>query len=208
MNSDGSGRENLTQGRVKFPGEPKFSPDARQILFYAQDDESAPSRRGGPDFEIWIMNRDGSGLRKITDNDGDDENPVWGLNGVDVVFSVDDETWEAVNALTSKSLFEFPGVAEGQVPGRYVSPVLAATQHVLLPTEAAIEAQVVSDEGYVDPQWLAETLETASQVKGYQVSTPSNDPISGIRYEIFTAFTQTPIYQSDVGGWIPPVISW
>ena len=27
-------------------------------------------------------------------------------------------------------------------------------------------------------------------------------------YEIHTAFTQTPIYQSDVGGWFPPIISW
>ena len=208
MNSNGSGKQNLTKGKVKFPGEPKFSPDARHILFYAHDDETGGDRRSGPDFEIWIMNRDGSDLRKITNNDRDDENPVWGLNGVDVVFSADDQVWEAVNALTSKPVFEFPGLAEGEVSGRYISPVLAATAHVLLPAPAAIEAQVVDERGYVDPKWLAEKLETSPKLKGYQVTTPSNDPISGIRYEIFTAFTQTPIYQSNVGGWVPPVISW
>ena len=43
------------------------------------------------------MNRDGTGLKKITGNDVDDEKPVWGLNGIDVVYSVNQETWEAAN---------------------------------------------------------------------------------------------------------------
>ena len=159
------------------------------------------------------MNRDGSGLRKITGNEVDDENPVWGLNGIDVVYSVNEETWAAANVFTGERLFEFPGITRG----RYVSPVLAATPHVLIPTQAAIEAQQVSDEGYVDQRWLAEQVEANQETAGYQVITPlkktsSTDAptnvISEYRYEIFTAFTQTPIYQSDVGGWLPPVISW
>ena len=213
MNSDGSGPENLTRGRVKFPNEPKFSPDSRRILFYGQDDPSAEPRRGGPDNELWIMNRDGSGLRKITGNEVDDENPVWGLNGIDVVYSVNEETWAAANVFTGERLFECSGITRG----RYVSPVLAATPHVLIPTQAAIEAQQVSDEGYVDQRWLAEQVEANQETAGYQVITPSKktsstdaptNVISEYRYEIFTAFTQTPIYQSDVGGWLPPVISW
>ena len=204
MNSDGSGQENLTNGRVKFPNEPKFSPDSRRILFYAQDRSSSQPRRGGPDNELWVMNRDGTGLRKVTDNEVDDENPVWGLNGVDVVYSVDEESWEASNVFTGEKLFEFPGITRG----RYVSPVLASTPHVLIPTQAAIEAQQVSEQGYVDERWLAEKVEANEETAGYRVATPSNDPLTEFRYEIFTAFTQTPIYQSDVGGWIPPVISW
>ncbi|PKB63924.1 MAG: hypothetical protein BZY80_04545 [SAR202 cluster bacterium Io17-Chloro-G2] len=209
MNSDGSGQENLTNGRVKFPNGPKFSPDGRRIVFYAQDDSSDGTSRGGPDNELWIMNRDGAGLRKITDNDADDETPVWGLNGIDVVYSVDQESWAASNVFTGQKLFGFPGITRG----RYVSPVLAATPHVLIPTQAAIEAARVSEEGYVDKDWLAGKVESNQETEGYQVITPSNKPPSGnvlsdYRYEIFTAFTQTPIYQSDVGGWVPPVISW
>jgi len=214
MNSDGGGQENLTQGRVKFPNEPKFSPDSRRILFYAQDDSSGEARRGGPDSELWIMNRDGSDLRKVTNNDVDDENPVWGLNGIDVLYSVDGVTWEASNVFTGEMLFEFPGIARG----RYVSPVLAATPHVLIPTQAAIEAEKVSEDGYVDQKWLAERVESNQETAGYQVITPANKPLSSkpvssdlrseYRYEIFTAFTQTPIYNSNVGGWVPPVISW
>lgn len=207
MNSDGGEQENLTKGRVKFPNEPKFSPDSRRILFYAQDDSSRSSsqpRRGGPDSELWVINRDGTALTKVTDNEADDENPVWGLNGVDVVYSVDEETWAAANVFTGRRLFEFPGITRG----RYVSPVLAATPHVLIPTQAAIEAHQVSEEGYVDEKWLAKKVAANQETSGYQVATPSSNPLSEFRYEIFTAFTQTPIYQSDVGGWISPVISW
>jgi len=216
MNSDGSGQRNITQGRVQFPNEPKFSPDGRRILFYASDVPPEVPIRGGPDKELWIMDRDGSNLRKITDNDVDDERAVWGLNGVDIIYSVDDKNWEAANVFTAEKLFEFPGITRG----RYLSPVLAATEHVLIPSQAAIEAGQVDANGYVNDDWLTAQLEikmetgtttkpaTSKSAKGYAVTTPSKDPLSGIRYEIFTAFTQTPIYQSDVGGWIPPIISW
>ena len=117
---------------------------------------------------------------------------------------MDEETWAAANVFTGEQLFEFPGITRG----RYVSPVLAATPHVLIPSQAAIEAQQVSEEGYVDKEWLAEKVESNQETAGYRVATPSSNPLSELRYEIFTAFTQTPIYQSDVGGWIPPVISW
>lgn len=149
-------------------------------------------------------------------NETDDENPVWGLNGVDVVYTVNDENWAATNVFTARQLFQFPGVSHG----KYQSPVLAATEHVLVPSQAAIEAEVVDEKGYVEKDWLAtrleERVETGGQVKvestnksgGYQVVTPSADPLAGIRYEIFTAVTQTPIYQSNVGGWVPSIISW
>jgi len=210
MNSDGSEKQNLTNGRVDFPSSPKFSPDGRRILFHGSDD--VRPERGGPDFEIWIMDRDGSELRKFTDNDVDDRNAVWGVNGVEIIYSVDDETWEAASVLTGTKLYEFPGVTQG----RYVSPVLAATEHVLVPTQEAVEAKRVSDEGYVDTEWLATVVEREeargagepAADRGYKVTTPSSDPLSGIRHEIHTAFTQTPIYQSDVGGWFAPIISW
>ena len=41
----------------------------------------------------------------------------YGDNGIDVVYSVDDRTWEAANVLTGEKLFGFDGVARG----RYVS---------------------------------------------------------------------------------------
>ena len=110
--------------------------------------------------------------------------------------------------LTWERVFGFDGVARG----RYVSPVLAATCHVMIPTQAAIEEKKVDEKGYVDEDWLKARLgkepgsTTASSIggaqsrSGFRVKTPSKDPLAGIHYEIFTAFTQTPIYQSDIGG--------
>jgi hypothetical protein len=216
MNADGSGQQNLTKGRVDFPKGPRFSPDGRRIMFYANDEGPPVDSRRGPDSELWIMDRDGGNLRQVTNTDVEEENAVWGLNGIDVVYSVDDRTWEAANVLTGEKLFGFDGVARG----RYVSPVLAATGHVLIPTQAAIEEKKVDEKGYVDEDWLKARLEKepgsttssssggAQSRSGYQVTTPSKDPLAGIRYEIYTAFTQTPIYQSNIGGYVPPIISW
>ena len=136
---------------------------------------------------MWIIDRDGANLTKITDNDVDDKNAVWGLNGIDVVYSVNNRTWEAADALTGKKLFEFTGVGRG----KYVSPVLAATGHVLIPTQAAIEEKKVDEKGYVDQGWLKARLEnkpgsgTASSTtgaqsrSGYRVTTPFEKSDSG-----------------------------
>ena len=217
MNADGSEPRNLGQGRIDFPQEPKFAPDGRHILFFASDDIPT-NEAGGPDDELWIMDSDGTNLRKVTNNDVEDQSPVWGLNGIDVVYTVTDAPWSAgngawaaINVFTAKTLYEFAGVLRGW----YVSPVLAATEHVLVPSQAAIDAAQVTEAGYVKDDWIAELKaeieakqEVRESTRAYTVTTPSKDPISGIRYEIWTAFTETPIYQSDVGGWIAPIISW
>ena len=49
------------------------------------------------------MDTDGGNLRQVTSTDAEEENAVWGLNGIDVVYSVDDRTWEAANVLTGEN---------------------------------------------------------------------------------------------------------
>ena len=100
------------------------------------------------------MDTDGGNLRQVTSTDDEEENAVWGLNGIDVVYSVDDRTWEAAKVLTGEKLFGFGGVARE----RYVSPVLAATGHLLIPTQAAIEEKKVDEKVYVDEDWLKARL--------------------------------------------------
>ena len=169
------------------------------------------------------MDPDGNNLRKVTNNDLEDQSPVWGLNGIDVVYTVTDApwsvgngSWAAINVLTGEFPYKFSGVLRGW----YVSPVLAATEHVLVPSQAAIDAAEVTEAGYVKDDWIAELKaeikakqEARDDTRAYTVTTPSKnpiygDPLSSIRNEIWTAFTQTPIYQSDVGGWFPPIITW
>ena len=66
MNADGSGQRNLTPS-VTYPlathSAPAWSPDGRKILFV--------SNRGG-NGEVYVMNADGTGLRKLTQLKGGD----------------------------------------------------------------------------------------------------------------------------------------
>lgn len=47
---------------------PSWSPDSQQIVFWS-------SRSGVP--QIWVMNRDGTNLKNISNNDFDERDPVW-----------------------------------------------------------------------------------------------------------------------------------
>ena len=59
---------------------PVFSPDGQQLAF-------ASSRDGNP--EIYVMNRDGSNLRRVTHNPAVDFTPTWSPSGTQIAFLSD-----------------------------------------------------------------------------------------------------------------------
>ncbi len=67
----------LTNVKDKYP---YWSPDGTQIVF--QSDRSGP-------IQLWIMNADGSDLRRVTHSNGNDENPIWTPDGRYIVFASD-----------------------------------------------------------------------------------------------------------------------
>jgi len=56
---------------------PAWSPDHRQIAFQSDRDGN---------WEIYVMNADGSGLRRLTDDDAEDGEPSWSPDGKRIAF--------------------------------------------------------------------------------------------------------------------------
>ena len=81
MNADGSGLTNLTNNAGRHysarrsPDSARWSPDGSRIAF--------ESVRDGND-EIYVMNADGSGQTRLTDNDAMDWWPSWGPTEAEV----------------------------------------------------------------------------------------------------------------------------
>ncbi len=80
IRSDGTQRTNLTEGSDSNNGMPGFSPDGNKIVFR--------SSRGG-NFDLYLMNVDGSGLVQLTDDEAKDNFPVFAPSGDAIVFSSD-----------------------------------------------------------------------------------------------------------------------
>ena len=80
IRSDGTQRTNLTEGSDSNNGMPDFSPDGKKIVFR--------SSRGG-NFDLYLMNADGSGLVQLTDDEAKDNFPVFAPSGDAIVFSSD-----------------------------------------------------------------------------------------------------------------------
>jgi dipeptidyl aminopeptidase/acylaminoacyl peptidase len=87
MRVDGSGLRRLTDDEAKDRN-PVWSPDGQQAAFY--------SNRSGF-YEIWTVNRDGSGLRQRTVTSSDKTArgtvlfPIWSPDGHAIALSADDE---------------------------------------------------------------------------------------------------------------------
>lgn len=58
---------------------PVYSPDGKQIAFDAHQD--GVTWESGTHWEIWVMNADGSGRRKLTNNNVNDWWPAWSPDG-------------------------------------------------------------------------------------------------------------------------------
>jgi len=77
MNADGSGQRNLTRnpaGDFLFAA---WSPDGRRIAFTSDRDGRCDTQLCPANFEIYVMNADGSGQRRLTRNSAEDVSPVW-----------------------------------------------------------------------------------------------------------------------------------
>lgn len=70
---------------------PRWSPDGRQVAFSSNRAHyvGTATDTGTPDFDIWIVNADGSQARRLTTDPSNDADPTWTPDGTSIVFSSD-----------------------------------------------------------------------------------------------------------------------
>ncbi len=89
INADGSGRSNLTPGTPdSYDADPRWSPDGWMIAF--KSDRSRPGRgKKLGTYQVYVMNADGSGLKRVTHTTADESEPAWSADGTRLVFNSD-----------------------------------------------------------------------------------------------------------------------
>ena len=90
MNADGAAQQPLTEADpdpstpegLFFQIEPAWSPDSRAIAF-------ASARSGS--FDVYVMDADGTGTRRLTRSVGDERHPTWSPDGSRIAFADKDD---------------------------------------------------------------------------------------------------------------------
>jgi Tol biopolymer transport system component len=127
MSPTGSNLVNLTAGSEATDLLANWRADGRKIVFMSDrktPHNPKPPGFPGPDFEIFVMNADGSNRTQITFNKRDDEDPAWSPNGRRIVFVRDfnpvrgqtdyDIFTMKADGTGKKNLTNSPGVMDSQ----------------------------------------------------------------------------------------------
>ena len=87
MDADGGNQRRLTKNR-HVDASPSWSPDGKRIVFVS-DRDGHLNIRGRSNYDIYVMDADGSNQQNVTNDPSDDGSPSWSPDGKRIVFSSD-----------------------------------------------------------------------------------------------------------------------
>jgi Tol biopolymer transport system component len=81
MRPDGTRKRQVAGIEAEYPA---WSPDGRRLAFMSL---RAGSRGNNPDYDIYVVDLDGSGLRRLTNWPGEEGWPAWSPDGASIAFT-------------------------------------------------------------------------------------------------------------------------
>ena len=81
INPDGSNVVNLSNSGAEY--EPNWAPDGTRLVFSSARDDNTTSLNG----EIWVMNADGSGQTRISNDTFEDSDGAWSPDGTRIAYA-------------------------------------------------------------------------------------------------------------------------
>jgi Tol biopolymer transport system component len=179
MDPDGQNEEILTGD--SFEGDdraPDWSPDSTKVVFMKQ------SQVGGccEPWEIWAVNRDGSGDTDLTNHPSDDMGPSWSPDGSEITFTSNRAATEEEPFRTD--VYAMPAPATLPPPGQSASTtVTEQSEGVMGLAESTLIRRLTRGGLSSEPDWgrSAQTACTLSGTSGADVltGTPADDVICG-----------------------------
>src|SRR5919198_4649599 len=86
--TEGSGKTNLTNDPAAQETQPEFSPDGTQIAY---------ASKASGNYDIWVMDADGSNQHVLQADPASDTKPAWSPDGTEIAFvsdrTGDSEVW-------------------------------------------------------------------------------------------------------------------
>ena len=167
------------------PWTPRFSPDGRRVVYGA----FGPGRQSS---DLWVTDLDAGTTQRLTDDDGDANDPQWSPDGWSIAYSANAPTGKDVmirsldgkkqRVLAMRTGMQFPSdwvrnasallVTEQAGPDRndiLVQPIDGSTPRPYAATEADETAARVSPDG----RWVAYTSDRTGRAEVYIDSYPS-----------------------------------